>query len=165
MICYTPCHKELAVYCSALARNTDDAKDLMSDVVEIGFRKFGTLQDQSKFKLFLFGIASKLFQNQLRTVYKRKMETLDNIIPLHQAEYNQAEHSVDYKLTLEAIRKLPAEQQEAVILFEISGFSIREIADIQTTNENTVKTRLSRGREKLRELLIDSKEKTSHGRL
>jgi RNA polymerase sigma-70 factor (ECF subfamily) len=165
MTCYTPCHKELAAYCSALARNTDDAKDLMGDVVEISFRKFNTLKDKSKFKFYLFGIASKLFQNRLRTVYNRKTESLDNIISLHQVQNQSAEMSMDYKIALEAIKKLPAEQQEAILLFEISGFSIHEIAEIQCTNDNTVKTRLSRGREKLRELLIAPEIKTSHGKL
>jgi RNA polymerase sigma-70 factor (ECF subfamily) len=165
MTSYTSCHKELAAYCNVLARNYDDAKDLMSDTVEIGFRKFSSLKDVSKFKLFLFGIASKLFQNKLRTDYKRKNESLDNVIPIHQSEHRHMETSVDYKLALQAIKKLPADQQEAVVLFEISGFSIQEIADIQNTNINTVKTRLSRGREKLRELLIEPKEKTSHGKL
>jgi RNA polymerase sigma-70 factor (ECF subfamily) len=164
MACYTLYHKELAAYCGALTRNADDAKDLMGDVVEIGFSKFNTLKDHAKFKFYLFSIASKLFQNQLRTVYKRKTESLDNIIPLHQALHQQIENAVDYKIALEAIRKLPPEQQEAVILFEVSGFSIQEIAAIQDSNENTIKTRLSRGRQKLKELLIEPKEKTSHGK-
>ncbi len=165
MTCYTPCHRELAAYCSALARNHDDAKDLMSDTIEIGFRKFNTLNDKVKFKFFLFGIASRLFQNQLRTTCKRKAEPLDNIIPLHHTPNQEIENSLDYKIAVEAIRKLPVDQQEAVLLFEVNGFSIREIAEIQNTNENTIKTRLSRGREKLRELLTEPKERTSHGKL
>jgi len=98
----------------------------------------------------------------LRTVYKRKTESLDHIIPLTQNF--SIEHAIDYKIIVEAIKRLSPAKQEAIILFEISGFSIQEIADIQSTNINTVKTRLARGREELKELLTAPKEKTSHGK-
>ena len=40
-------------------------------------------------------------------------------------------------------------------LFELSGFSIREIADLQQAREGAVKTRLSRARHQLRQLLTE----------
>jgi RNA polymerase sigma-70 factor (ECF subfamily) len=45
------------------------------------------------------------------------------------------------------------EQREAIILFEIAGFSIKEIVVIQNASESAVKQRLKRGREKLVEIL------------
>ena len=54
-----------------------------------------------------------------------------------------------------ALDKLPAAQKEAVILFEISGFSIKEIAEIQGSTESGVKSRLKRGREALAKLMND----------
>jgi RNA polymerase sigma-70 factor (ECF subfamily) len=43
-----------------------------------------------------------------------------------------------------------------VILFEINGFSVREIAGMQGSSEASVKMKLSRARKRLRELLTDS---------
>ncbi|PIZ05301.1 MAG: RNA polymerase subunit sigma-24, partial [Flavobacteriales bacterium CG_4_10_14_0_8_um_filter_32_5] len=40
-----------------------------------------------------------------------------------------------------------------IVLFEITGFSIKEIMEIQNSSESAVKQRLKRGREKLVELL------------
>jgi RNA polymerase sigma-70 factor (ECF subfamily) len=52
-----------------------------------------------------------------------------------------------------ALQQLPEEQRECIILFEISGFSIKEIAQTQQAGESAVKQRLKRGREKLIEIL------------
>jgi RNA polymerase sigma factor (sigma-70 family) len=52
-----------------------------------------------------------------------------------------------------ALALLPEAQKECIILFEISGFSIKEIMEIQRASESAVKQRLKRGREKLIEIL------------
>jgi RNA polymerase sigma-70 factor (ECF subfamily) len=52
-----------------------------------------------------------------------------------------------------ALSQLPVAQKECVILFEISGFKIKEIAEIQFVSEDAVKQRLKRGRERLQEIL------------
>jgi RNA polymerase sigma factor (sigma-70 family) len=52
-----------------------------------------------------------------------------------------------------ALSQLPVAQKECVILFEISGFKIKEIAEIQSVSEDAVKQRLKRGRERLQEIL------------
>jgi len=42
-------------------------------------------------------------------------------------------------------------QREAIVLFELDGYSLEEIATIQGVTLSAVKTRLARGREKLRQ--------------
>jgi RNA polymerase sigma-70 factor (ECF subfamily) len=49
---------------------------------------------------------------------------------------------------------------ECIILFEISGFSIKEIMGIQNLSEATVKQRLSRGRKQLSSLMQSLELKT-----
>jgi RNA polymerase sigma-70 factor (ECF subfamily) len=53
--------------------------------------------------------------------------------------------------------KLPDKQKEAIILFEISGFKIAEIAEMQGATESAVKSQLKRGREKLTNILVEKK--------
>jgi len=60
-----------------------------------------------------------------------------------------------------ALALLPEAQREALILFEISGFSIKEVAGLQAASISAVKQRLKRGREKLTEILtFESEYKT-----
>ncbi|MBL7944459.1 MAG: hypothetical protein JNN32_00235, partial [Flavobacteriales bacterium] len=57
---------------------------------------------------------------------------------------------VDVEILYGAMDKLPAQQRDALVLFEVSGLSMAEIAVIQGTNENAVKTRVSRARAAVR---------------
>jgi DNA-directed RNA polymerase specialized sigma24 family protein len=49
--------------------------------------------------------------------------------------------------------------RECIILFEISGFTIKEIMQIQGMGESAVKQRLSRGRKQLLEIIQSSQRK------
>jgi RNA polymerase sigma-70 factor (ECF subfamily) len=61
----------------------------------------------------------------------------------------------DIHLLYEAMEQLGEKERECLVLFEISGFSVREVAEIQNDSETAVKSRLSRGRQKLKAILED----------
>jgi RNA polymerase sigma factor (sigma-70 family) len=68
---------------------------------------------------------------------------------------------MEVELLHRALAELSDDQREALILFEISGFSIREVSEIQECSESAVKQRLKRGRERLGEILsFESELKT-----
>jgi RNA polymerase sigma-70 factor (ECF subfamily) len=67
-----------------------------------------------------------------------------------------AETLLDVQALYRALNRLPEKQRNAVVLFEINGFSVREIAGMQASTEASVKMKLSRGRKRLRELLTDT---------
>ena len=51
--------------------------------------------------------------------------------------------------------KLPPKQKEALVLYEITGLTLKEIREIQGGTLSGVKSRLKRGRNSLSELMID----------
>ncbi|HZP56811.1 MAG TPA: sigma-70 family RNA polymerase sigma factor [Dehalococcoidia bacterium] len=55
-----------------------------------------------------------------------------------------------------ALLELPADQRLAVVLADVHGFSYEEIAETTDASLGTVKSRIARGREKLRRLLVAS---------
>ena len=59
-----------------------------------------------------------------------------------------------YNRVVEAIRSLPEKYAEALYMFNVTGLSIREIAEAVSESETTVKKRLQRARCKLREILV-----------
>ncbi|MEL6538347.1 MAG: sigma-70 region 4 domain-containing protein, partial [Bacteroidota bacterium] len=67
----------------------------------------------------------------------------------------QADTLVDVHLLHQAMDQLPEDQKDAVILFEVMGFSIKEIAEVQENTIGAVKTKISRARKRLRSLLTD----------
>ena len=64
-----------------------------------------------------------------------------------------AERDAEVFMLHKALALLPDDQRESIILFEISGFSIKEIVEVQGVSESAVKQRLKRGRAKLIEIL------------
>ncbi len=63
----------------------------------------------------------------------------------------------------QAIAALPEEQREALVLTQLEGVSYAEAAEITRVSEGTVKSRINRAREKLKELLAEEKELSPPG--
>jgi RNA polymerase sigma-70 factor, ECF subfamily len=61
----------------------------------------------------------------------------------------------------QALERLPREFREVIVLRELEGLSYKEIADVTGVPVGTVMSRLSRGRERLRQALSAEKEGTS----
>jgi RNA polymerase sigma-70 factor (ECF subfamily) len=62
-----------------------------------------------------------------------------------------------------AMQALPEQFRIAVYFADVAGFSYKEIAAIMETEQGTVSSRINRGREQLRNLLIDSPSRRPQG--
>lgn len=154
---FEPCRKNLSRFCNAIAGTREDAKDLASETIAEAYNRFDKLRDKKAFVSFLFSIASRINR---RT--KHKMSRFTGIAEGQDWKVSEtsADTKLDIKILYEALAKLPLKQKESIILFEISGFSIEEIKDIQGGTLSGVKSRLKRGREKLKELLTENSKES-----
>ncbi|MDB4334821.1 RNA polymerase sigma factor [bacterium] len=145
---YDPIHENLTRFCRALSGNTEDAKDLMHDVVLHTLENFNKIKDKSAFKSYVFSVASNLNKKRFgRKKFKGE---------LNEGEFNylidtsqNQEYSTDFKIIYELILSLPTKMSETIILFHISDLPLEEIQKIQGGSLSGVKQRLKRGREKL----------------
>lgn len=152
MSLYGKVHARFERFCKARAYGHVDYKDLMHDTVLVAIEKFDSIQDKHAFLPYLFNTCTKILANQQRKKREEKWsESYDQI----SSNRNDAESQLEVKDLYKALSQLPENSAEALILFEISGFSIREISVIQEASENTVKQRLFRGRKDLAVLLTD----------
>lgn len=146
---YEPAHARFERFCQARAYGQTDWKDLMQDTVIVAFNRLEELKNPSAFLSFLCGIAIRLLSNQNRKKkedYLAHHEHLVNGLPGN----DDASHALMNKdLLYNALSRLPEQQRETIILFELSGFSIKEIAEMQSSGESAVKQRLLRGRQQL----------------
>lgn len=147
---YTPVHDRFERFCRARVYGDTDYKDLMHDAVIIAFEKFEKLEDPKAFLHFLFGISIRVLANTNRKQRLIHMSDEAHWVP---DDSFRADRNEDAHLLYEALAKLPDQQREALVLFEISGFSIAEIAELQESGISAVKQRLARGRKALLELL------------
>lgn len=149
---YEPIHDRFERFCRARVFGDMDYRDLMNETLLVAFDKFDSLRSKEAFLSFLFGISVRIIGNhhqKRRTERFSESEAIKNISDLNANSQKDA----DVYFLHEAMSQLKEDQRECLILFEISGFSIKEIMEIQQSSESAVKQRLKRGREKLLEIL------------
>lgn len=159
---YKEAHEPLARFCMVKSYGVMDSKDLLSETVLAAMEGFDKLRNKKAFLSYLFTIASNKVNAALR---RRKFSgPYEEEKAFAQVDTNGAsDASFDISILYEALNELPEPQKEAVILFEISGFSIKEIMEIQNSGESAVKQRIRRGREKLALLFSEDRRKALAG--
>lgn len=157
MSLYMPVNAKFERFCKARAYGKMDFKDMMKETIAIAFEKLETLQSHEAFLRFLFGISIRVLSNANQKIREEKWPAN---LDYASSGKNTAEHNLEIQELYKALDKLPEMQREALILFEISGFSVKEVAGIQSSSEDAVKQRLSRGRKELIELLSDRSKQT-----
>ncbi len=151
---YKANHEQFIKYCHALTGNHNDAEDLASDTLLKAMENFHKIRKPESFTSFLIGIARRLYFNKLR---RNKFWGIFNEqdSKLIVSNSTNPDTSLEIIILYDCLAKLPVKLREAVILFEISGFSLKEICTIQQVGLSAVKQRVSRGRMKLKHLLQD----------
>lgn len=149
---YEPIHDRFERFCRARVYGDMDFRDLMNETLLKAYQKFDELRSKDAFLSFLFSISVRILANNKR---KKKTDRFNdgNDIPVIIDQNAHSDSPTDVFFLHQALAKLPEEQREAVILFEITGFSIKEIAEIQHSSETAVKQRLRRGRIGLKKIL------------
>lgn len=153
----------LVRFARSMARNPEDAKDLVQETTLAAFERFETLKSPQAFKSFLFTIASRIHkrQNWRKRFFfsfaneEKEFEVFDNLV----APNENPDIRYDLDVLQKALNKLSDKQREAVVLHEIVGMKMEEIADIQGGSVSGVKSRVQRGRAELERLLIGSDNK------
>ena len=128
-----------------------DFRDFINETLLLAYRKFDQLRSAEAFLGWLFGIAVRVLANQHRK--KNEVVLADEVALQHVQSHHATDADAEVYLLHQALARLPEAQKEAIILFELTGFSIKEIAAMQNASESAVKQRLKRGRERLKTLL------------
>lgn len=152
MKAYEPCHESFMRYCSALAFGKMDVEDLVQEILLSAYKHFDKIQQKDQFLHYLIRAARYKAINK-----NKRSKSFTELAEIHgerlRGQGVEPEMLIDIQFMYKAMEKLPARQREALILFEISGFSMKEIAEIQKSSPGAIKTKISRGRKRLRELM------------
>ncbi|MES2588776.1 MAG: RNA polymerase sigma factor [Bacteroidota bacterium] len=149
---YEPVHERFERFCRVRVYGNMDFRDLINETLLLAFEKMETLRSKDAFLHFLFGISIRILANSNKKKKEEGIKSEQDFIHLKDSGISP-ETQTDFHFLYQALSKLPIEQGESLILFEIAGFSIKEIADLHQASESAVKQRLKRGREKLAEIL------------
>ncbi|MEL6638028.1 MAG: RNA polymerase sigma factor [Bacteroidota bacterium] len=156
---YEAIHPAFVRYCRSRAYGRMETEDLVQEAVLATLEAFYRIERKEKLLSFMIGVANNILNNQRRRQQFRAAWE-DKVLERMESQIGDPELALDIHFLHRAIDQLPERQKEALLLFEIAGFSIRELAQIQESSEAAVKTRLSRARKALQGLLDERDEKS-----
>ena len=158
---------ESRIYAIALRMmgNREDAQDCAQEAMVRIYRAMGSFKGQSALATWIYRITMNTCLDELRRRKARKVTSLDSLVDNGWSPTDTGDTPEEHGLRVEkqnahnqAIQSLPDDMRAAIILRDVKGYSYDEIASILDANVGTIKSRISRGREKLREILSKQSE-------
>lgn len=142
----------LSRFCRSMCRDEMDAEDLASETVLRAWQHFERIESPKAFLSFLFTVAVREYRHdrERRSIWTA-IGSLTEWELVGRDEQPDAASDVHY-LHL-GLGKLPAKYREAIVLAEIVGLKLEEVAEVQECSLSAVKARVSRGKRKLAKLL------------
>lgn len=132
----------------AILKQDEDAEDAVQEAICAAFAARAGLRDVEKFKPWIL----RILTNKCYDAYRKKRPSVD----LEEVQDYLPASGTDPtdRLTLwQAVMSLSDDLRATVTLYYYDGLSVREIGTVLGISEAAVKTRLSRGRGRLRQLL------------
>ncbi|WP_210374142.1 sigma-70 family RNA polymerase sigma factor [Rhodothermus bifroesti] len=141
-------------------------EDLLQETFLRVYRNRHSYQRIAKFSTWLYTIAGNLARSEYRKRKRRRVYSIQSVnrddeeyeIALPDETFlpdKHAESTIQDKYIQEALRSIPADFREVVVLRDVQQLTYEEIAQITGLPMGTVKSRINRGRTKLQALLKD----------
>ena len=129
--------------------NADDAADAAQEAICIAYGKLNTLRSRDRFKAWLL----RILTNECYAILRQRQRFVESdALPDPAAPETEPENPELWKAVCDVNEQL----RSVVVLYYYEGFSVREAAAILRISEANVKTRLSRARRRLREMLEET---------
>ena len=143
----------------------EDAQDCLQEAMIRVYRAMSSFKGQSSFATWVYRITMNSCLDELRRRKNRTATSLDALLDNGFAPSDENDTPERHSLQNEqrrcierAIAELPEDMRSAIVLRDIQGCSYEEIAQVLDANVGTIKSRISRGRERLRSVLMRQPE-------
>lgn len=142
----------------------DDAEDVVQETFMRVFRKKKAYKNVAKFSTWIYTITGNLAKTELRRRRRRKILSLSNLgyedkdfelKDIKKGPEESVDELIQDGVIQQAINSLPEKFREVIIFRDIQELSYEEISTILKIPLGTVKSRVNRGRLKLREKLTE----------
>ena len=130
--------------CFSQLPSAQDREDAVQETLARAWRKRGQLREEGYLQTWLVRILLNVCHDMQRRGQR--------MVPTAEIELPVQDTSPDGALR-EALLALPEKYRLPILLYYLEGYSLRQVAQMLRIPENTVKTRLSRGRQQLKERL------------
>ncbi|NBC21220.1 MAG: sigma-70 family RNA polymerase sigma factor [Alphaproteobacteria bacterium] len=145
----------LRAFARSLCGDPALADDLAQDAMLKAWKARASFQPGTNMKAWTFTILRNLFYSEKRRSWRR--QPLDpDVAEATLVSNDDASDTVELLALRNALARLPDDQREAVILVGAGGMAYEDVADICDCAVGTIKSRVSRARTALAELLNDT---------
>ncbi len=145
---------------SGILRRREDVEDVVQQVFLKVFVSLKRFDQRAAFSTWLYKISVNECWDYLRKkkvrplVYEadlseEQVSRLDGVVSADQPPASSSDRAEARDLLERMMEKLPEQDRELLVLKEVEGFSVQELAEILELNVNTVKVRLFRARARL----------------
>lgn len=131
--------------CASQFREGCDREDAVQEALRRAWEKAGTLREEAYFDTWVI----RILLNVCHSMQKRRRRFLPEEAMPERAAPDRAGDRALY----DALLMLDEKLRTPILLHYIEGYRVEEVARMLGTRPGTVKTRMKRGREKLKELL------------
>ena len=145
--------------------NHEDAQDCLQEAMLRIYRAIGSFKSQSTFSTWVYRITTNACLDELRRRKNRPSTSLDVLLDTGWSPSDGENAPERHALRVEQlrqlqgyIRELPEDMRAAIVLRDVQGMAYDDIAAALNTNVGTIKSRISRGRERLREKIMANSE-------
>ncbi|MDH3473311.1 MAG: sigma-70 family RNA polymerase sigma factor [Rhodospirillales bacterium] len=142
-------------YARALLRDPVEADDLVQSCLERALGRFHLWRPGSNLRPWLFTIMHNLFINAQRQKGRRPTPLPFDELTSPPAQAAPQDGAMAARHIAQALQQLPEEQRAAILLVGLEELSYAEAARVLGVPQGTVMSRLHRGREKLRTIILE----------
>ncbi len=153
----------LRAFSMSLCGKADRADDLVQETLIKAWSSQSSFEAGTNMRAWLFTILRNQYYSELRK-RRREVEDADGSLTDSLAVRPEQPGHMDMQNFLSALQQLPDDQREALVLVGASGFAYEEAADIIGVAVGTVKSRVSRARARLTEILRLNDDETEFSR-
>ncbi len=156
----TSIERKLYLIARSKLNNEEDIKDAIQDTIYSAYKNIAKLSDISKFDFWII----KILINSCNTIYKRKKHV--ELVSYDNDKFQQTiifnnledfEQNIDFNILLKLLSK---DEKLIFTLYYSDNYSVNDVSTILNINQNTVKSKLKRAREKIKKYIerCDSNE-------
>jgi RNA polymerase sigma-70 factor (ECF subfamily) len=142
----------LRAFAISLTGNFDQADDLVQETLVRGISHIDQFQPGTNIQAWLFTILRNQFHTNFRR-RRREVEDPEGLMAARLAVLPEQGKRIEIEELRTALGKLPDDQREAILLVGAQGFSYEDAAGICGVPVGTIKSRISRARQRLAELM------------
>ncbi|MBA2366459.1 MAG: RNA polymerase sigma factor [Actinobacteria bacterium] len=152
--------REVYTLCLRILRNPDDAAEASQDAYVRAWKGLKSFRGEASFTTWLYRVASNAAISKQRSRKRSREHEVSSddemlaSLPSGESTEGRADVRAELETLERALRALPEHYRAAVVLRDVYGMSIDEIAGQLAISESAAKVRVHRGRKKLKEMVF-----------